>query len=92
MDLKIYVDTADDIRFIRRLQRDMVHRGRTVESVITQYLETVRPMHLEFVEPSKRHADIIIPEGGSNAAGIDLIIEKVRAQLAGGRGEKHSVG
>jgi len=83
MDLKIFVDTADDIRFIRRLVRDISERGRTVESVIKQYLETVRPMHLEFVEPSKRYADIIIPEGGFNVVGIDLIIEKIRAYLAG---------
>jgi uridine kinase len=82
MDLKIFVDTADDIRFIRRLKRDIAERGRTVESVINQYLTTVRPMHLEFVEPSKRWADIIIPEGGYNEAGIDLIIEKVKSYLA----------
>ncbi len=82
MDLKIFVDTADDIRFIRRLLRDISERGRTVESVIKQYLETVRPMHLEFVEPSKRYADIIIPEGGYNVVGIDLIIEKIKAYLA----------
>ncbi|GBC82371.1 Uridine kinase [bacterium HR10] len=82
MDLKIFVDTADDIRFIRRLIRDISERGRTVESVIAQYLETVRPMHLEFVEPSKRYADIIIPEGGYNVVGIDLIIEKIKAYLA----------
>jgi uridine kinase len=84
MDLKIFVDTADDIRFIRRLLRDISERGRTVESVIRQYLETVRPMHLEFVEPSKRYADIIIPEGGYNVVGIDLIIEKIKAYLAEG--------
>ncbi len=82
MDLKIFVDTADDLRFIRRLQRDISERGRTVESVIEQYLEQVRPMHLEFVEPSKRYADIIIPEGGSNRVGIDLIIQKVKSELA----------
>ncbi|MCS6817000.1 MAG: uridine kinase [Blastocatellia bacterium] len=82
MDLKIFVDTADDIRFIRRLLRDISERGRTVESVIRQYLETVRPMHLEFVEPSKRYADIIIPEGGYNIVGIDLIIEKIKAYLS----------
>ncbi|HXF04159.1 MAG TPA: uridine kinase [Blastocatellia bacterium] len=82
MDLKIYVDTADDIRFIRRLVRDIQERGRTVESVIEQYLSTVRPMHLEFVEPSKRYADIIIPEGGYNEVGIDLIIEKIKSHLA----------
>jgi len=81
MDLKIYVDTADDLRFIRRLTRDISERGRTVQSVITQYLETVRPMHLEFVEPSKRYADIIIPEGGYNEVGVDLIIEKIKSRL-----------
>lgn len=81
MQLKVFVDTADDLRFIRRLQRDMAERGRTPESVIRQYLETVRPMHLEFVEPSKRYADIIIPEGGQNLAGIDLLIQKVRSHL-----------
>ncbi len=81
MDLKVYVDTADDIRFIRRLQRDMSERGRSVQSVIDQYLTTVRPMHLEFVEANKRYADIIIPEGGFNTVGIDLIVEKVRARL-----------
>lgn len=66
-DVKIFVDTDADIRFIRRLQRDITERGRTMESVIRQYMETVRPMHLEFVEPSKRYADIIIPEGGSTS-------------------------
>ncbi|MCS6806602.1 MAG: uridine kinase [Acidobacteriota bacterium] len=81
MELKVFVDTADDLRFIRRLQRDIAERGRTPESVIQQYLETVRPMHLEFVEPSKRYADIIIPEGGQNLAGIDLLIQKVRSHL-----------
>lgn len=84
MDLKVFVDTADDLRFIRRLQRDIAERGRTVESVIRQYLESVRPMHLEFVEPSKRYADIIIPEGGENLAGIDVIIQKIKSQLAAG--------
>lgn len=87
MDLKIYVDTADDLRFIRRLQRDVTERGRTVESVIGQYLGSVRPMHLEFVEPSKRYADIIIPEGGENLVGIDLIIQKIKSQLAASRRE-----
>jgi uridine kinase len=81
MDIKIFVDTDDDLRFIRRLQRDVQQRGRTVESVIKQYLETVRPMHQQFVEPSKRHADVIIPEGGYNEVGIDLISGKIRAQL-----------
>ena len=66
LDVKVFVDTPDDIRFIRRLQRDIIERGRTAESVIAQYFATVRPMHFEFVEPSKRHADIIIPEGANN--------------------------
>lgn len=81
MDIKIFVDTDDDLRFIRRLQRDVNERGRTVESVIKQYMETVRPMHEQFVEPSKRFADVIIPEGGYNEVGIDLISGKIRAQL-----------
>ena len=81
MDVKIFVDTDDDLRFIRRLQRDVTERGRTVESVIKQYLETVRPMHEQFVEPSKRYADVIIPEGGHNEVGIDLISGKIRAKL-----------
>jgi uridine kinase len=82
MDIKIFVDTPDDIRFIRRLRRDLAERGRTVESVIEQYLETVRPMHMQFVEPSKRYADVIIPEGGLNVVGIDLISVKIRDRLA----------
>ena len=82
MDIKVFVDTPDDIRFIRRLQRDIAERGRTVDSVIEQYLATVRPMHMQFVEPSKRHADVIIPEGGYNIVSIDLLSGKIRAQLA----------
>jgi uridine kinase len=82
MDVKIFVDTDADLRFIRRLVRDIRDRGRTMESVIEQYQATVRPMHLEFVEPSKRYADIIIPEGGHNDVGIDLVIQKVRSLLA----------
>jgi len=82
MDIKIFVDTPDDIRFIRRLRRDVAERGRTVDSVIEQYLATVRPMHMQFVEPSKRHADIIIPEGGHNLVSIDLISGKIRERLA----------
>jgi uridine kinase len=81
MDVKIFVDTDDDLRFIRRLQRDIKERGRSAESVIKQYLETVRPMHQQFVEPSKRHADVIIPEGGHNEVGIDLISGKIRSKL-----------
>jgi uridine kinase len=83
MDIKVFVDTPDDIRFIRRLRRDVAERGRTVESVIEQYLATVRPMHMQFVEPSKRHADVIIPEGGHNLVSIDLLSGKIRERLAG---------
>lgn len=81
MDLKVFVDTDADIRLIRRLDRDVHERGRTVESVISQYITTVRPMHLQFVEPSKRYADIIIPEGGFNDVGIDLITGKIKSFL-----------
>jgi uridine kinase len=79
MDVKIYVDTDADIRFIRRLERDIQERGRTTESVVRQYLSTVRPMHLEFVEPSKRHADVIIPEGGFNEVAMDMIASRIRS-------------
>ena len=82
MDIKVFVDTPDDIRFIRRLRRDIAERGRTVESVIEQYLVTVRPMHMQFVEPSKREADVIIPEGGHNLVSIDLLSGKIRERLA----------
>src|SRR5918912_89483 len=82
MDIKVFVDTPDDIRFIRRLRRDVAERGRTVDSVIEQYLGTVRPMHMQFVEPSKRFADVIIPEGGHNLVSIDLISGKIRERLA----------
>lgn len=82
MDIKVFVDTPDDIRFIRRLRRDLAERGRTVESVIEQYVATVRPMHMQFVEPSKRYADVIIPEGGHNLVSIDLISGKIRERLA----------
>ncbi|MCK6577656.1 MAG: uridine kinase [Anaerolineae bacterium] len=80
-DVKIFVDTDADLRFIRRLQRDIVERGRTPDSVITQYLQTVRPMHLEFVEPSKRYADVIIPEGGFNTVAIDMVSDRIRSML-----------
>lgn len=80
-DIKIFVDTDSDIRFIRRLQRDIAERGRTTESVIQQYLKTVRPMHLEFVEPSKRYADIIMPEGGFNAPALDMVVARVEEML-----------
>jgi uridine kinase len=79
MDIKIFVDTDADLRFIRRLERDIRERGRTMEMVIRQYRQTVRPMHMEFVEPSKRYADVIIPEGGHNEVGIDLVIQKIRS-------------
>src|SRR5262245_19069936 len=82
MDMKIFVDCDADIRFIRRLDRDVHERGRSVESIISQYTTTVRPMHLQFVEPSKRYADVIIPEGGYNDAGVGLITEKIRSFLA----------
>ncbi|MCD6289562.1 MAG: uridine kinase [Anaerolineae bacterium] len=81
MDIKIFVDADPDLRFIRRLQRDIKERGRTVDSVIEQYLSTVRPMHLEFVEPSKRYADIIIPEGGFNEVALDMVVARIRALL-----------
>ena len=80
-DVKIFVDTDSDIRFIRRLERDLRERGRTTESVIKQYQSTVRPMHLEFVEPSKRYADVIIPEGGHNTAALDMVVARVDALL-----------
>jgi uridine kinase len=82
MDIKVFVDTDADVRFIRRLQRDITERGRTVETVIRQYTETVRPMHLEFVEPSKRYADVIIPEGGFNLTAIDMIVARVKVMIA----------
>jgi uridine kinase len=84
-DVKIYVDTDADIRFIRRLQRDIEERGRTTQSVIRQYTATVRPMHLEFVEPSKRYADVIIPEGGLNTVAMDMVVARLEALLAGVR-------
>ena len=83
MDIKLYVDTDADLRFIRRLQRDIKERGRTVEMVIRQYLNTVRPMHLEFVEPSKRYADVIFPAGGFNEAAIQIIVARIEGMLAG---------
>lgn len=79
MDVKVFVDTDDDTRFIRRLRRDVADRGRTMESVIEQYLGTVKPMHLEFVEPSKRYADVIIPRGGHNAVAIDMLLTLIRS-------------
>jgi len=80
-DVRIYVDTDADIRLIRRLKRDMAERGRTVESVVTQYESTVRPMHMEFVEPSKRYADLIVPEGGENTVALDFLFARLRELL-----------
>ena len=82
MDVKVFVDTDADTRFIRRLQRDITDRGRTVQSVIDQYLGTVKPMHLDFVEPSKRYADIIVPQGGHNAVAIDMLLTLIRGLAA----------
>ena len=79
MDVKVFVDADDDTRFIRRLQRDITERGRSVQSVIDQYLGSVKPMHLEFVEPSKRYADIIIPQGGHNAVATDMLLTLIRS-------------
>ena len=83
LDFKIYVDTDADLRLIRRLGRDMAERGRSVKDVLRQYLETVRPMHLEFVEPSKRWADIIIPEGGENRVALEMVVARVEKLLEG---------
>ncbi|CAN5807849.1 uridine kinase [soil metagenome] len=82
MDMRIFVDTDSDLRFIRRLQRDIQERGRSLDSVVEQYLTTVRPMHLEFVEPSKRYADVIIPEGDENRVAMEMIGSRVQAILA----------
>jgi uridine kinase len=83
-DVKLYVDADADIRFIRRLKRDIAERGRTMESVVNQYLSTVRPMHLEFVEPSKRYADVIIPEGGYNRVAMDMVVARIEHLLSQG--------
>jgi len=80
-DVKLFVDTDADIRFIRRLLRDICERGRSTETVVNQYLKTVRPMHLEFVEPSKRYADVIIPEGGMNLVAMDMVVARIEALL-----------
>lgn len=81
MDIKVYVDTDDDIRVIRRIKRDMATRGRTLDDVIAQYLATVKPSYHQFVEPTKRYADIIVPEGGQNQVAIDLLVTKIKAIL-----------
>jgi uridine kinase len=79
LDVKVFVDADDDIRFIRRLRRDVAERGRTMESVVEQYLSTVKPMHLDFVEPSKRYADVIVPQGGHNTVAIDMLLTLIRS-------------
>jgi uridine kinase len=81
MDIKIFVDTDDDERLLRRLKRDIVERGRSLDSVIHQYISTVKPMHLDFVEPSKRWADVIIPKGGENSVAIDMVVAKIRSLI-----------
>ena len=81
MDIKVYVDTDADERFIRRMQRDLIERGRSIDSIVDQYLSSVRPMHLQFVEPTKRYADVIVPEGGANHVAIDLLAAKIKAIL-----------
>lgn len=82
-DMKLFVDAPADVRFIRRLERDIAERGRSVQSVVDQYLQTVRPMHLAFVEPSKRHADVIIPQGGHNPVAIEMIAGQIKSIVAG---------
>ena len=84
MDIKVFVDTDADVRIIRRLLRDVQERGRSMDSVINQYLNTVKPMHEEFVEPSKKRADIIIPEGGFNSVALDMLLERIRSFIAQG--------
>ena len=81
MDIKIYVDAADDIRLMRRIRRDMQERERSIEGILRQYERTVRPMHLEFVEPSKREADIIIPRGGHNQVAIQMVMSRIQELL-----------
>lgn len=87
MDIKVYVDTDPDVRLIRRLVRDIEERGRSLESIIKQYLETVRPMHLEFVEPSKRYADVIIPRGGLNKVALDMVVSRLNELLRRARAD-----
>ncbi len=82
MDIKVYVDTDADVRLARRILRDVCNRGRSMESVIEQYLSTVKPMHEEFVEPSKRYADVIIPEGGFNSVAVDMLIQSIRSLIS----------
>lgn len=86
MDIRIYVDAADDIRLMRRIRRDMEERGRTIEGILRQYERTVRPMHLEFVEPSKREADVIIPRGGHNEVAIEMVMSRIQDLLPDAEG------
>jgi uridine kinase len=88
LDVKVFVDTDADLRLIRRLERDIQERGRTTEMVVRQYLSTVRPMHLEFVEPSKRYADVIIPEGGLNAVAMEMVVARLESLLQGEKGNQ----
>lgn len=81
LDIKLFVDTDADVRILRRMRRDVVERGRSIESVQTQYLETVKPMHELYVEPSKRYADIIVPEGGTNLVALDMLVHRINSQL-----------
>lgn len=92
MDIKLFVDTDADVRIVRRMIRDIRDRGRTIESVINQYLEVVRPMHMQFVEPTKRYADVIIPEGGHNTVAIDMVITKVKAIIEDKREQRRKNG
>jgi uridine kinase len=84
-DVKVFVDADPDIRLIRRMKRDMSKRGRPLEEILDQYLTTVQPMHLEFVEPTKRYADVIVPRGGHNAIAIEMIVAKIQRRLTTGR-------
>ena len=83
MDIKIFVDTDADVRILRRIMRDVKKRGRSLDSVVQQYLTTVKPMHEQFVEPSKRYADIVVPEGGRNLVALDMIIQRIRSHVSG---------
>ena len=87
MDIKIFVDTDADVRILRRIMRDVKKRGRSLDSVVQQYLTTVKPMHEQFVEPSKRYADLIVPEGGKNAVAMDMIVQRVKGHLEKQRGD-----
>jgi uridine kinase len=88
MDIMVFVDTDADLRILRRIDRDIRERGRDLDSVVEQYLESVRPMHLEFVEPSKRYAHVIIPEGGHNRVAVDMLVTKIRSIVGGGDPER----